>query len=175
MNEFSLVTAPEFYQGYLDIARARKVSTALRSNNRKFRKFLRSIPKKKWDHAYADGKWTVKQVIQHVIDAERVFCIRALWFARQPDSVLPGFDENIWATQATAAEREPREIIKEFIYLRRATQFLFDTFTKEELRHQGFVEGNPVSVAALGYITAGHAGHHLNILMERYMETSPIH
>ncbi|MFM2145635.1 MAG: hypothetical protein RL732_471 [Bacteroidota bacterium] len=175
MNEFSLVTAPEFYQGYLENAKARKVSTALRSNNRTFRKFLKSIPKKKWDHAYADGKWTVKQVIQHVLDAERVFCLRALWFARQPDSVLPGFDENKWATQATAAEREPREIIKEFISLRRATQLMFETFTTEELQRKGIIEGNPVSVAALGYITAGHTGHHLNILLERYMEKSPIH
>ena len=89
--------------------------------------------------------------------------------------MLPGFDENIWAAQATAADREPREIIKEFISLRRATQSLFDTFTREELQRKGIIGGNPVSVAALGYITAGHAGHHLNILMERYMEKSPVH
>src|SRR5687767_10588905 len=94
------LTAPESYKKYINLVKEKNLLKALRNNEREFEKLLKKIPKKKRDYAYAEGKWTIRQLLQHIIDAERVFSFRSLWFARKDISALPGFDENLWAMNA---------------------------------------------------------------------------
>ena len=89
---------------------------ALSASTRRFKKLLKKIPKKKIDYAYAEGKWTIREVLQHIIDAEKVFAFRALWFARHDVSPLPGFDENSWAVTSKASSRKWNDMVDEFFY-----------------------------------------------------------
>ena len=94
------IQAPQFYQGYINSVKEDDLMEALTKNSRQFRKFLKQIPGKKINYAYAEGKWTVKELLQHIVDAERVFVYRALSFARKDSAPLPSFDENVWAIRS---------------------------------------------------------------------------
>lgn len=163
----SKIIVPSFYQGYLDKAGAESISGALQYSTRMFKKRIKNIPTKKWDYAYATGKWTLKELLQHIIDTERVFLFRALWFARKDPSPLPGFDENNWAKQAKVSKRNWKEMTEEFLTLRTSTMQFFDSLNKEELKREGNANQNTLRVAALGFLCAGHLMHHLDII-ERY-------
>lgn len=119
-------------------------------------------------HRYAPDKWSVKEVLVHVCDAERVFAYRALRFARADETPLPGFDENAWAPRAGADRRPVAEIADELRAVRAATVALFRSFDDGMLRRRGVASERTVSVRALGWIAAGHAIHHQGILRERY-------
>lgn len=120
------------------------------------------------DAAYAAGKWTVRQVLQHVVDAERIFTARALRIARGDATPLPGFDENAYA-DATAGDRRPLDaVVAEMKAVRAATLALLDALPAEAWGRTGTASGQPVSVRALLWITAGHALHHEAVLRERY-------
>ncbi len=165
--------AAEFYQGYIKKAPDENVVKAIEKNARNFRKLLKSIPKKKVDHAYAEGKWTVRELLQHVIDAERVFAYRATSIARKDPTPLPSFDENSWAANSQASKRHWKEMIEEFRSLREANESLFSSFSEEQLRLIGTASNKQVNVLALGYILAGHVEHHIDIIKERYLQKSP--
>jgi hypothetical protein len=160
---------PDFYRPYIALVEQDDVNTALRKTNKKFRKFLKNIPDKKTDYAYAEGKWTIKEALQHIIDAERVFGYRALWFARKDIQPLPGFDENAWAVHADVSGRKWEDMVDEFKSLRRSTEHLFDSFTEEELKASGTSNNKVINVEAIGYICAGHVAHHIKIIKERYL------
>jgi hypothetical protein len=121
------------------------------------------------DYAYATDKWTIKEVVQHIIDAERVFAFRALWFARKDVSPLPGFEENTWADTLQGSTREWEDLLKEFKTVRKATMSLFASFTDEELAYIGTANNNSTSVAAIGFLCAGHIKHHIDIIEEKYL------
>jgi benzoyl-CoA reductase/2-hydroxyglutaryl-CoA dehydratase subunit BcrC/BadD/HgdB len=163
------IIAMEMMQNYIKAVKEEDVLKALKKNTREFSKFLKEIPRKKIDHAYADGKWTIREILQHVMDAERVFAYRALSFARKDPSPLPGFDENSWAANAGAAKRKWGALVEEFKDLRKSTEHLFGSFTDEQLRAVGTANGNAVNVLALGFLPAGHALHHMRIIQERYL------
>lgn len=131
--------------------------------------FIRNMPADKGDYAYAPGKWTVKQVLGHLIDTERIMAYRALRIARRDQTPLPGFDENAYAAVAPYASRDLESLMEEFELLRRSNILLFDTFSREELALTGTASGQTVSVRALLYIIAGHVKHHRAILEERYL------
>lgn len=169
MNHLKHITAPEHFQAYLQKITDNNLYGALHQNTRLLKKALVAIPKNKWSHAYAEGKWTIQQMVQHIIDAERVFLFRALWFAREAPQPLPGFDENLWAAQTAFTHRRPKDLIKEMLTLRKSTQQFFESLPKKALRYTGTVEQLPISVGALGFICAGHANHHLQILKTRYL------
>ncbi|HLT47287.1 MAG TPA: DinB family protein [Rubricoccaceae bacterium] len=120
------------------------------------------------DHAYAPGKWTVRQVVQHTLDAERVFAYRALRFARGDDTPLPGFEENAWA------ENDPgqplHDLLAEADAVRAATLALLRAFPEEAWDRRGVASGHPMSVRALAYVIAGHTAHHMAVLRERYLD-----
>ena len=121
------------------------------------------------DFAYAPGKWTIKEVVGHMIDTERVMGFRALWFARQDTSDLPGFDENAWAMHADATNRRLGDLLEEFEVVRASTIQLATHLSPEALARRGRASGNSVSVRALFYIIAGHERHHVGLLRERYL------
>ena len=165
----SQFTIPPFYQNYVDLAGNDDLMKALKKSTQEFKKLLKNIPRKKHDYAYGEGKWTIRQLLQHMIDAERVFALRALWFAREEGSPLPGFDENKWADKANQSKRKWKDLTEEFLHLRSANEALFHSFTKEELLKSGVASNAPIAVAVLGYICAGHLMHHINIIKERYL------
>lgn len=127
------------------------------------------IPHDRWEFRYAPGKWTTKEVFQHIIDIERVFSYRALCFARNERAPLPGMDENAYQAQSRAGHRKPDDIMRELETVRRSTVELFESFDEEALRGSGTANGKHVTVPALGWIIAGHAEHHLRIIRERYL------
>jgi len=163
------VIAAEYFQRYISLIKEDNVVKALKKNTKQFRKMLDSIPKRKIDYAYADGKWTIKQLLQHVIDAERVFAYRALTFSRKDATPLPGFDENQWADHAEAGRRRWTDLINEFKAVRKSTELLFESLTDDQLLTAGTAGNHPGNALAFGFICAGHALHHLRIVKERYL------
>jgi uncharacterized damage-inducible protein DinB len=163
------VSVPEFFRGYINSVQEDDLMEALNNNTRQFRKFLKHIPGKKINFAYAEGKWTVKELLQHMIDAERVFVYRALSFARKDSAPLPSFDENVWAITAKAPKRKWNDLVDEFKALRAANIAFFASLDEEQLQQMGTANNNVMSVAALGFVCAGHVAHHMLIIRERYL------
>lgn len=130
---------------------------------------LESLPAGKADFAYAPGKWTVKEVLGHVIDAERIFSYRALRIARGDETPLPGFDENRYVPASGASRRTLIDLLAEFHAVRRATLALFEHLPAEAAARTGTVGGARVSVRALAWVITGHERHHVGILRERYL------
>jgi DinB superfamily len=120
------------------------------------------------DQVYSPGKWTIADIMQHIIDTERIFAYRALRIARNDQTPLPGFDENVYADQAHANDRNLDDLIDEFITVRRSTIQLFNSFKTDDMLRQGIASGNPISVVGLGYTIVGHVVHHMEVIKERY-------
>jgi uncharacterized damage-inducible protein DinB len=123
----------------------------------------------KQNYAYAEGKWTVKELIQHIIDTERIFCYRALCFARKDKTSLPGFDQDVFVDNGNANQLNYKDLLDEMKTLRKSTIQLYKSFSEEALLRMGIGSGNKMSVRALGYLFSGHQLHHLNIVKERYL------
>ena len=132
-------------------------------------KFVQDIPMDKFDYRYAEGKWTIKDILQHLIDAERIFAYRALRFARNDKTDLPGFEENDYADEANANERNIMSLLTELSAVRQATLLLFKTFSEVQFMQQGTANKNPISVRALGFVIIGHQNHHQRVFQERYL------
>jgi hypothetical protein len=130
--------------------------------------FIRNIAAEKENYAYAPGKWTVKEVLGHLIDTERVMAYRALRIARADQTPIPGFEENDYARVARYNERSITSLADEFETLRKANLFLFESFNQKELMSMGIASGKTISVRGLLGIMAGHVNHHRAILKERY-------
>jgi uncharacterized damage-inducible protein DinB len=160
---------PEWYHRYINQVKENDLMKAFGNQTAAFLKFLSKLPKEKINYRYAKGKWTIKEVLQHIIDAERIFAYRALCLARKEANPLPGFDENDYADNSKASKRDWKELIEEFKVVRKSTEILFGSFDKAQLSTAGTVNGNPVYVLAIGFIVVGHVTHHLNIIKERYL------
>lgn len=160
---------PEFYHGYINKVKEDDLMAGLKSSTKGLFELLNSIPPGKYDHRYADNKWTIKEVVQHMLDGERVFTYRALRFARKDDTPLPGFDENLFAQTAKADKRNWSDIVDEFASLRKATEAMFASFDNEQLESSGVASENSTYVLGIGYIVAGHVNHHCQIIKERYL------
>src|SRR5579871_720103 len=158
--------AAEFYHGYIKGAKSDDVLKAIKISTKDFKKLLDEIPKKKIDHAYAEGKWTIRELLQHIIDAERVFTYRALRFARKDATPLQSFDEKSWTENSQVKNRKWKDIVDEFKAVREATDCLFKSFNEEQLLSKGIASNNEINVLALGFIAAGHVEHHINIIKE---------
>jgi uncharacterized damage-inducible protein DinB len=129
---------------------------------------LRSLPEEKANHRYDAGKWTVKELIGHVADAERVFSYRLTRIARGDKTPLSGFDENAWAKTAPHRKRPMAEVVDEMIAIRRSTIALMESLDDTTISNVGLANNNSVSARAICWIMAGHTKHHLDILAERY-------
>lgn len=159
-----------YYKKYIDLVDSQDLTDAMEYGSTQTIKLANSIPPSKYDYNYADGKWTVKESLLHVIDTERIFTYRALRFARGDASELPGFDQDAYVPMAKGHQRSFSAIIKEYKSVRQATLSLYKSFDEEMLCRIGTASGNPFSVRALGYIISGHEIHHINILKERYLQ-----
>ena len=158
-----------YYQGYVDQTSSKDFLQELKNAQPKTVAFLRKLPAEKWDYRYAPEKWTIKEVIVHLMDTERVFAYRAMRVARNDKTPLPGFDENEYVPNSDAKNRTPESIIEEYQALRTSSIHLFQHFSKEQLDRLGMASGYPISTLALGFIMAGHELHHIKIIKERYL------
>lgn len=156
------------YENYIQTAEGDDVFTVLNRSWDQLGLWLGGIPEEKLNYSYAPGKWTVAQMLQHLIDSERVFAYRAMSFARGEKQSLPGFDENSYAARATAEHRSLAAMKEELLALRKATITLFNSFTREDLEESGIAFGYRVTVNAMGFIMTGHIYHHQRIYKERY-------
>ncbi len=164
-----LSRVPEFYHNYINLVPENNLMTAFKNQTPVVIDFLQNIPADKIDYAYAEGKWTIKEMLQHIIDAERVFCYRALRFARKDPTPLPGFDENLFAANAKADKRKWNDLLEEFKTVRKATEWLFRSFDEQQLNETGISNNASNYVLGFGYISVGHALHHQKIIKERYL------
>ena len=165
----NLETIPLFYKAYVKLVKHPDVLQAMRISGYRTMELIHSIPEGKSDLRYAEGKWTIREVLCHMLDAERIFAYRALRFARNDKTPLAGFDENEYASQLNATGRNLRQIADEMQHLRSSSVDLFESFNEEMLKRKGTASNNELSVVALGFIIAGHETHHCKILQERYL------
>lgn len=157
-----------YYGKYIELVPDGPIVDVLRTQMAETQRLLRSIPESRGGHAYAPGKWTIKEVVGHVTDGERVFSYRALRFARADETALPGFDENHYAPEGQFGSRTLQSLADELDIVRRSTVALFEGLPKEAATRKGVASNNPVTVQALAYIIAGHELHHVKLLKERY-------
>lgn len=165
----NLETIPPFYKGYVKLVEHTDVLQALRISGYRTLELINSIPETKTDFRYAAGKWTIRQVLCHMLDAERIFSYRALRFARNDQTPLPGFDENAYAPNLNAESRTLIQIGDEMQHLRTVTVDLFGSFSEEMLSRKGTANNNELTVGAIGIIIAGHETHHGKVIRERYL------
>jgi hypothetical protein len=159
-----------FYETYISkVTEEFSLIEELEISLHRFIKFVQDIPMDKFDFRYADGKWTIKDIIQHIIDSERVFSYRALRFARNDSTELPGFEENYYVNFANGSQRSIMELLTELSAVRHSTLYLFKSFKDEQLLRIGIASNNPMSVRAIGFVIIGHQNHHHKIFLERYL------
>ena len=168
-NQLQSSEYASFYAPYLQTLEDVILLEELEISVHRLRNFVQEIPMDKYDYQYAEGKWTIKDILQHLIDSERVFAYRALRFARRDFTPLPGFEENDYANVAEGSNRSIRDLLTELAIVRESTLCLFRTFSDETLQLKGVASGREMSVRALGFIIIGHQNHHQKIFQERYL------
>jgi hypothetical protein len=160
---------PEYFGKYINEVVEENLSEAFNNQDIKIDRFLQSVNQEKADFSYAPGKWTLKELLQHIIDTERIFNYRALCFARKETISLPSFDENLYANNSNANIRRWESLSGELINVRRSTKDLFFSFTDEVFEQRGVANNNSSTVLSLGFIIVGHVNHHIKIAEERYL------
>ncbi len=159
----------EYYQQYIDQVKGDDIFRILIEQNLESQDILNSFSESKGNFKYAEGKWTVKEVIGHLIDVERIFAYRALCIARGEKQSLPGMDQNLYVANGKFNKRQLFDLNYEFRLLRESNILLFGSFDKSVLQNRGTASGYEVTVLALMFMTAGHEKHHLKVLTEKYM------
>ena len=158
----------KYYGTYVDYVKGKDFFKNLIDLRASTIKYLSDLTDDQWDHKYAPDKWSVKEVLLHIIDTERIFTYRALRIGRNDKTPLAGFEQNDYVDFYHANKRTPASIIAEYKASRSATIHLYQNFLPEDLNRKGKASGFDVSALALGFITVGHEMHHIKILKERY-------
>ena len=161
--------AASYYFKYIDLVTGDDIVSATENQMGEMLQFLSSISEEQSLHSYEPGKWTIREVLNHVNDGERVFAGRAFWFARGFTDPLPSFDQDVAVPMAKANNTSWTELVEEFKNVRLGTISLLKTLPPEAWDRTGVASDNPVSVRALAFIIAGHVSHHMNVLRERYL------
>ncbi len=159
---------PPYFETYISKVEGDDIHSILSSSVAELENFLDSIAEEKADFRYAPEKWTVKELIQHCIDTERIFAYRALSLARGEQQPLPGFDQDQYAREANVENKSLSSLKKEMLLVRQTSLLLLDTFTDKEWNRTGTVSGNSISVLALAFIIVGHWKHHQTLLTGKY-------
>ncbi len=170
MNRPDYTTSPEYYHYYFDLSFGQSdLLDALKTNCEGIVQFFQSIPEDKWHYRYAEDKWTIAEVLMHLIETERIFAYRALAFSRFDETDLPGYDENKYIDNAAMINRSYPTLLTEFISLRTATFLMFSGFTDEMLDFKGKANNYSTTAKGLGWFLIGHTMHHVKIVNERYL------
>ena len=160
---------PQFYKPYISKLNSDDLMATLDQVHKDSLELFGSFPEDHWEYRYAEGKWTVKELVGHLIDAERIFSTRALRFSRNDQTPLPGFDQNDYVPESNVLHRTLPDLMEEWTLLRKANIKMFENFTSEMLLRKGEASGWPISVMAVGFVMVGHEKHHQVIFRERYL------
>ena len=160
---------PKYYESYVKLVDGDDIVGILEEQMESTSEFLSGIPEERGDHSYADGKWSIKEVLGHLIDCERIFAYRALTISRKDKADLPGFSENEYIDNGNYNERELSGIIEELRKVRESNLLLFKGMTDEMLDQVGRANNGNISVRAILYIIAGHGRHHIDFLKKHYL------
>ena len=163
MTEFQ-----KYIQRYLDLIPTENWLEEMKKTGEKTVSLYSFLAEDQSDFAYAEGKWTLKELLQHLIDAERIFAYRALRFARKDKTDLPGWDEEAYAQNYFPTERSTQNLVEEFETVRKSSTLFFENLNEIQLSETGIANGNEISVETIGKLIVGHNIHHLNIIEERY-------
>ena len=158
-----------YFETYISYSRKLSIPDNFSTQMESCMAFFESVPTEKLDYRYQPEKWSVKDILLHLIDCERIFQYRALRISRSDKTPLPGFEENEYAVEANATSRTLESLLNEYKSVRKATFTLFETFSEEQFLKIGNASGKDISVRAIGYIILGHELHHINIIKERYL------
>ena len=164
MTEFQ-----KYIQRYLDLIPSKDWLKELSISGKKTVDIFQNLTEEQGNFAYAKGKWTLKELLQHLIDAERIFVYRALRFSRKDKTELSGWDEDEYAKHYFSNERTLQSLIDEFSLVRKSTILFFQNLNETQLSQIGIANKNEISVSTIGKLIVGHNIHHLNIIEERYM------
>lgn len=157
------------YGAYINLVPSDNLIQELETQLEQFSSFMQNLPNNKLNYAYADGKWTIAQLIQHILDTERIYVYRMLHFVRGGQMDIPGFDHDSFAANANAANRSKTDLIEEFNATRRSTIAFLKSITLEQSLIIGKANNFEISVRSLGYTAYGHIAHHVRIISERYL------
>ena len=158
-----------YFNRYTKLVDEKNIPAAFSNQDKILNDFLGQVSEEKANYAYAEGKWTLKEMLQHLIDAERVFCYRAMSIARKEIANLPGFDENEYAAHSNANRRSWADLAEEMKTLRASTKLLFRSFSDEMLNAKGLFNNTEGQAGRLGFILIGHTYHHISVAEERYL------
>lgn len=158
-----------FYARYIDLAPDLQIVDALQNSANEFTTFYKNLSDQQALFKYAPNKWTLKELLLHCIDTERIMACRALRFARNDKNELAGFEQDDYVLQSNANQRTIKSLLDEYVCVRKSTISLFEGFDSKFLKRYGVANGNLMSVRALGYVISGHELHHLEICKTRYL------
>jgi uncharacterized damage-inducible protein DinB len=162
-------TYPDYYENYIPLVKQNTITEALQANEKETIQFFSSIAPSKENYAYQIGKWTVKQVLNHLIDTERIFAYRALRFARKDAQQPLSFEQDDYVANAELTSRHLNDLVNEFEAVRKSTLSLFNSFSEEALVRTGSTRAGNSSVLAIGFTICGHNIHHMNVVRDRYL------
>ena len=160
---------PEFFSLYVSLVPEGDIIAILSEQSKYFQDLLLGIGEERADKSYAFGKWTLKEVLGHLMDNERLFVARALRVARGDKQNLPGYDQDEYVKNANCYKRTLKDMLEEMLLLRAANILLFKSFDETDLQRRGYVNDYEITVNALMYLLAGHEAHHLNYIKENYL------
>lgn len=169
MTKPDLATLEPYFVNYIKLVPTDNLVHALIDQHENFCTFLKFIPTAKEDYAYQVGKWTVKEVLQHIIDTERIFAYRALCLSRHDATPQPPFNENVYVANSYATQRTIQEIIHEYDVVRQATISLYKSFVAAQYNYVGTVGERQATPLVLGFALVGHCAHHYNTLSSLYL------
>lgn len=161
---------PDYYQTYMDQLPEGEVLHLLEKQVVELKHLLENINDSLSERSYEPGKWSIKELLQHMLDSERIFAYRALCFSRGELASLPGYDENLYASNSMAHSRQLDEILEEYELVRRSNLLLFRSFTSEMMVLKGVANGKQMTLRGLIHVMAAHELHHMNILRDRYLQ-----
>lgn len=157
-----------FHEGYVRLMQDRDIVEVLHEQRTTFAAIIAAISEEQGNTTYAPGKWTIKELIQHVIDSERIFAFRLLAISRGEQQPIPGFEQEEYAAAIDVSRRKPGDQHAEFLTVRDATLSLVHSISPDEAMRKGIVSGHPLTTRAIPFIMAGHLEHHIRILKDRY-------
>lgn len=170
INKPSVSEYPDYYQSYMNLLPEGDILQILEKQIADLRHMFRNIADERAEEAYAEGKWTMKELLQHLIDSERIFGYRALCFSRGEEASLPGWDEGKYVSNSQANIRTLENLLDEYELTRRSNMAMFRSFTSDMMNNYGMANGREMSLRGLIYVIAAHELHHMNILQERYLK-----
>ncbi|GAB3531370.1 DinB family protein [Pontibacter brevis] len=170
INRPTVAEYPDYYQGYMSLLPERDIFYILEKQAADLRYMFRNISDERAEEAYAEGKWTMKELLQHLIDSERIFGYRALCFSRGEEASLPGWDEGKYVYNSFANIRSLESLLDEYELTRRSNMAMFRSFTSGIMDNYGVANGRKMSLRGLIHVIAAHELHHMNILQTRYLK-----